>query len=153
MKHARLNAAIPIGLFVTVGALSTNPGYAQAQEPQCTLKTLTGRYVFSLNGTLMPPAFGVTQPTWASAAGFHIFNGDGTGTSVVTFRLAGVTVSQDSASALTYTVNSDCTGSYTVSGGPSFDIFVAPDGDSLAEIATAPPGIGVSDISQRVSRK
>ena len=150
MKHARLKAAIPIGLFVTVGALSGNPGYARAQEPACTLKTLTGRYLFADNGALTPPA--VTEPTPFAAAGFDIFNGDGTGTAVVTFRLGGVTVLQDSVLPLTYTVNPDCTGSFTVSGGNSFDLFVAPDGESVAYINTAPGG-NFSSISRRVSRK
>ena len=54
----------------------------------------------------------------------------------------------------TYTVNADCTGSYTVlNGGPSFDLFIAPDGDSIAAITTAPPGNQASDISRRVSRE
>ena len=90
MRRVGLEAAIGIGLFIAVGLLNAEPGYAG--EPTCTLKTLKGRYLFALNGTLLPPAFGVTQPTLSAASGFHIFNGDGTGTDIVTFRLGGVTV-------------------------------------------------------------
>ena len=53
--------------------------------PTCTLKTLKGRYLVAEKGTILPPAFGVTGPTPGANAGFHIFNGDGTGTDIVTF--------------------------------------------------------------------
>jgi hypothetical protein len=147
--------AIGIGLVVTVGLLTVEPGYAEEKEhePTCTLKTLKGRYLFALHGTLLPPAFGITEPTPSDAAGFHIFHGDGTGTDIVTFRLGGVTVLENEVAPLTYTVNADCTGSFTVTNGPSFGIFIAPNGESFAEISTAPPGNEVSDIARRVSRK
>jgi hypothetical protein len=149
MKRACLRL-VAIGLFITVGFLTV--GQAYADEPSCTLKTLKGRYLFSLPAMLVPPAFGITEPTPGNAAGFHIFNGDGTGTDIVTLRLGGVTVFSASVMPITYTVNADC--SYTVlNGGPSFDLFIAPNGDSIATITTAPPGNQASDISPRVSRQ
>jgi len=56
---------------------------------------------------------------------------------------------------ITYTVNSDCTGTYTVNapGNPSFDLFIAPDGSELATFATAPAGNQLASIDRRVSRK
>jgi hypothetical protein len=153
MNRVGLWAAIGIGIFITVGTVTVEQGYADDKEQRCTLETLKGRYLFSLHGTLLPPAFGVTEPTPSDAAGFHIFNGDGTGTDIVTFRLGGVTVLENQAAPLTYTVNADCTGSFTVLNGPSFGIFIAPDGGSIATISTAPPGNEVSDIARRVSRK
>jgi len=140
-------------MFITVGVLAVGPGYSEGKEATCTLKTLKGRYLFSLHGTLLPPAFGVTEPTPSDAAGFHIFNGDGTGTDIVTFRLGGATVFSNSVTPISYTVNADCTGSFTVLNGPSFGIFIAPDGESIATISTAPPGNEVSDIARRVSGK
>jgi hypothetical protein len=140
---------VGIGLFITVGLLIVEPGYAQ--EPTCTLKTLKGRYLFAMAGPLLPPAFGITEPTPSDTAGFHIFNGDGTGTDIVTFRLGGETVLENEVSPLTYTVNPDCTGSFTVTNGPSFGMFIAPDGASIASIATDPPGNQASGIAQRVS--
>ena len=122
--------------------------------PPCTLKTLKGRYLVADKGTILPPAFGVTAPTPGSNAGFHLFNGDGTGTDIVTFRVNGVTILQNFAAPISYTVNADCTGTITVlvPGGPHFDIFVAPSGDAIAIIA-ADPGNYVSSIAQRVSPK
>ena len=150
MKRVGIWAAIGLGIFITVGLLTVPQGYA---EEKCTLKTLKGRYLFALTGTLFPPAFGVTEPTPSNAAGFHIFNGDGTGTDIVTFTIGGATVLSNSVTPITYTVNADCTGSYTVPNGPSFGLFIAPDGESIATIATEPPGNEVSGISRRVSRK
>ena len=73
MKRAGLWAAIVIGIYITVGLITVEPGYAEEKEnePTCTLKTLKGRYLFALHGTLLPPAFGVTEPTPSDAAGFQ----------------------------------------------------------------------------------
>ena len=154
---------IGIGLVVAVGLLTVKQGYAEEKEhePTCTLKTLTGRYLFAGSGTILPPAFaefGVTEPTPGADAGFHLFNGDGTGTDIVTFRIGTDIVLKNAPSPITYTVNPDCTGSYTVhlpdsTLGPSFDLFIAPDGESIATISTAPPGNYVSGIDRRVSHK
>src|SRR4051812_39579733 len=83
-------------------------------EPPCTLKTLKGRYLFAEKGTILPPAFGVTGPTPGADAGFHLFNGDGTGIDVVTLRVNGVTVLNNAVVPIRYTVNADCTGTITV---------------------------------------
>ena len=111
-------------------------------------------------GSLLPPACGITEPTPSDAAGFHIFHGDGTGADIVAFRLGGVLPPPfDQAHPLevpiSYTVNPDCTGSYTVliPDGPSFDLFIAPDGESIVTIATDPPGNQGASIAPRVSRK
>src|SRR5262249_30826991 len=143
--------ALGIGMFITVGLLTAKPGSA---DSTCDLKTLKGRYLFSLTGTLLPPAFGVTEPTPSAAAGFHIFNGDGTGKDIVTFRACGNTVLLNEEAPFAYTVDADCTGSITVAHpGPCFSIFIAPDGQSFAEISTAPQGNQVSDVSRKVAPK
>jgi hypothetical protein len=144
-----------IGLFITVGLLTVERGYAEepAHEPTCTLKTLKGRYLFTAHATYFPPAFGVTEPTPSDVAGFRLFNGDGTGTDIVTVRLGGGTVLENEVVPLSYTVNADCTGSLTVIDGPSFGLFIAPNGESIAIISTAPPGLQASAMARRVSRK
>ena len=155
MNRVGLWAAIGIGIFITVGLITMEPGYAEEKEdePTCTLKTLKGRYLFAASGTLLPPAFGVTEPTPGADAGYHIFNGDGTGTDTVTVRVGSEIVLENFVTPISYTVNADCTGSYTVPNGPSFDLFIAPNGEAIARIATAPPGNYVSSIDRRVSRK
>lgn len=128
-----------------------------AREPHesrdCSVATLKGRYPFSGTGTLLPPAFGVTRPALASTAGTHLFNGDGTGTDIVTFRIDGVTVLENAVVPITYTVDDDCTGAYAVPNGPSFGMFVAPTGDELTIIATDPGDVAVFGPSRRVARR
>jgi hypothetical protein len=156
MKRGGLWAAIGIGICITVGLLTVEPGYGEEKEqaPKCTLKTPKGRYLFAEKGTLLPPAFGVTEPTPGDDAGFRIFNGDGTGTDIVTLRINGVTVVENIEVPISYTVNENCTGTVTVlvPGGPSFGIFIAPNGEAIATIATD-PGNYVSHIHWRVSPK
>ena len=78
--------AIGIGLVITVGLLTVEQGYAKEKDdrPKCTLATLKGRYLFGGIATLLPPTFGVKQKALLAVAGYHIFNGDGTGTDIVT---------------------------------------------------------------------
>jgi hypothetical protein len=160
MKRVGLWAAMGIGLFLTVGLLTVESGYAEEKEhePMCSLKTLKGRYLFSQPGMALPPFFPeITEPTPINAAGFLIFNGDGTGQSIVTVRVGGETILENAHIPFSYTVNADCTGSYTTQvpqgPSPSFGLFIAPDGESIAVITTGPDGNQASDISRRVSRK
>ena len=143
------------GLLVVGSSAWADDGVkGNENEPPCSVKTLKGRYLFAEKGTLLPPAFGVAVPTIGADAGFHLFNGDGTGTDTVTLRVNGVTVLRNTVVPISYTVNADCTGTITVlvPGGPHFDMFVAPNGDAIATIGTD-PGNYASGISQRVSNK
>jgi hypothetical protein len=156
MKRVGL-CAVGIGVLVSVGLLSVAQGYAGDNDSAtpCSLKTLKGRYLFAAPGTALPPAFGVKEVSVDNAAGFHIFNGDGTGHDYVTFTINGIDQHVPSPNDLTYALNSDCTGTYTVlNGGPSFDIFVSPNGDEITSIATAPEGNAASATpSRRVAPK
>lgn len=60
---------------------------------------------------------------------------------------------QNLVAPFTYTVDADCTGSYTVANGPAFDLFIAPDGEEFALIATEPAGNYPANIHRRVSRR
>ena len=139
-------------LVVGSSAWAQNGVKANENEPLCSLKTLKGRYLFADKGTILPPAFGVTGPTPGADAGFYLFNGDGTGTEIVTVRVNGATVLKNLVVPISYTVNADCTGTLTVLNGPSFGIFIAPNGEAIATIA-ADPGNYASSIARRVSPK
>jgi hypothetical protein len=145
--------AIGIGLLVNVGPLAVEQGYAGDHEGKCTLTTLKGQYLFAGSAMLFPPAFGIpegTPPSVGSSAGYHIFNGDGTGIDFVTATVNGVDQHVPSPVLITYTLNHDCTGTYSVQNGPNFDIFVAFDGSQLAVIGTDPGAAGLEVPSQRV---
>jgi len=148
------SAAIAAGLLATV-VLSRPVTVAVADDDGhqvCTVATLKGRYLFADKGTLYPTAFGVTAPTPAANVGYETFNGNGTGTDVVTFRVGNSIVLENFAAPTTYTVNADCTGTKTVIGGPKFGIFVSPDGSQVATISTD-PGNYVASIDHRVSSR
>jgi len=72
----------------------------------------------------------------------------------VTVRVNGVTVLRNLVVPISYTVNADCTGTITVlvPGGPQFDMFVSPNGQTIATIGTDPGNYG-SGVSQKVSPK
>ncbi len=150
---ACLIALTGLGLSSPLAASDGQESRASAVPRVCTLATLQGRYLFAESGILLPPAFGVAVPTQAADVGFHIFNGDGTGTDIVTVRIGSTVVLENLVSPLVYTVNADCTGTITVSNGPSFDIFIAPDGTEFGSIATAPAGNYPASIVSRVSKR
>jgi hypothetical protein len=140
------------GVLAGVGLLTLERANAGDNDhpSKCTLATLNGQYMFGGPGTLFPPAFGVTAPSSAASAGFHIFNGDGTGTDFVTFSVNGIDQHVPSPVPITYTLNSDCTGTYSVQNGPNFDIFVAVDGSALSLIQTDPGASGLQVIQPRM---
>lgn len=118
---------------------------------KCTLETLNGQYLVAANGTLFPPAFGVTEQSVSAAAGYSTYNGDGTGTDWVTFSIDG-TVAVGAVPAptpTTYTLKSNCTGTKTVMNGPHFNIFVAIDGSGLSAVSTD-QGFAVSESDRQV---
>src|SRR5713101_4706408 len=104
-----IRVALAAGLVAIAGlSLSGTLAASNDDGPRgCTLATLKGRYLFAISGTLLPPAFGVTQPTPFNAAGFNFFNGDGTGTEPLTLTIGGKIAVEQSVSAFVYTVNPD----------------------------------------------
>jgi len=121
-------------------------------KPACTLATLKGRYLFGGTATLLPPA--TPQATLLAVAGYHVFNGDGTGTDVVTSTINGSLLHKNFVGPISYTVDPDCTGTYTVpSEGLTFNIFVAPHGEELIVIGTTPGFVLVQGPNRRVSEK
>jgi hypothetical protein len=143
-----------IGVCITVGLITVKHGYAEEKDdtPTCTLKTLKGRYLFGGIATLLPPA--VPEQSLLSIAGYHIFNGDGTGIDVVTASINGMNVFNNNKFDITYEVNPDCSGTYTVlADGVSFGLFIAPTGEELIVIGTEPGFVLVQGPNRRVSRK
>ena len=155
MKRAGL-WALGIGALVSVGPLALERGYAADNDGKCTLATLKGRYLFATTGTALPPAFGLQEgdpPLLISVAGYQIFDGKGKGQDFVTVLFNGIKQDLPVPILTTYTLNSDCTGTYTEGGDVTFDIFVSPNGDELASIATDPGFVLVNAPSRRVAPK
>ena len=146
---------LPVVLALGIGTFALQPAQAA-----CSNATLNGKYLAGGTlGNIFPPAFGVTQPSVSAVAGFSVFNGDGTGVDTVTFTVNGKVVPVPTTQDTMYHINADCTGVKEVNGGPTFNIYVAPDGSKFSEVATgAPPptssgpssGFAVSAVLTRV---
>lgn len=122
------------------------PGVASADNDadggwkKCTLATLDGLYVFSATGYIIVPG---AAPQPKAIVEFIRFNGDGTlAVPGATRSLNGVIAQIPAGGTGTYTVANPvgndpaCIGSLTFTGGPSFDLFVAPKGDDVWMIQT-----------------
>jgi len=136
--------------LVAATAFST-PAVARAQPllPPCGVYTLSGSYLFATHGWNI--VGGVAQPK-AIVEGID-FNGDGTLVSPFATVSINGTIIHSSGSPGTYTVEADCTGTLTFTGGASFDIFVEPKGNELWMIQTggAVPAVFEGAVT-RVSR-
>jgi hypothetical protein len=136
-------------LIFGAAALALMAGHspANAQAKKCSLETLNGRYLDGGGeGRIFPPAFGVTKESVSAVAGYSVYNGDGTGADFVTFTVNGNVVPVPAVQHTTYTLNADCTGMKSVSGGPTFNIYVAPDGSTFTEVATGAPEVPGSSV-------
>ena len=121
--------------LVAAMVLGTSHTARAALGPQaCGVYTLRGSYLFATHGWNI--VGGVAQPK-AIVEGID-FNGDGTLVSPFATVSINGTILHSSGSLGTYTVNTDCTGTLSFTGGPSFDIFVEQNGKQLWMIQTGP---------------
>src|SRR5881296_200746 len=121
--------------LVTAMALGTSDTARAALGPQpCGVYMLRGSYLFATHGWNI--VGGVAQPK-AIVEGID-FNGDGTLVSPFATVSINGTIIHSSGSPGTYTVNADCTGTVSFTGGASFDIFVDAGGRQLWMIQTGP---------------
>jgi hypothetical protein len=125
-------------LVILVAALALDTSNTARAESRgiasCGVYTLRGAYLFQAHGYNI--VAGVAQPK-AIIEGIN-FNGDGTLVSpFATVSINGM-ILHSSGSLGTYTVNADCTGTVSFTGGPSFDIAVDTSGRELRMIQTGP---------------
>jgi hypothetical protein len=136
MKGSTIAKTLTIAA-VTALALSVPPT-AKAQDRGCSNVTLRGTYIqnytgFNVSGSSITPVAAVLALTFqgngvVTAAGAAAQNGD---------------IANPATQTGTYTVNPDCTGSYTVTGvvsGHTFHFFfvIGDDGNELRAISTDP---------------
>jgi len=121
--------------LVAAMALGTSDTARAAIAPQpCGVYILRGSYLFAAHGWNI--VGGVAQPK-AIVEGID-FNGDGTLVSPFATVSINGTILHSSGSLGTYTVNADCTGTLSFTGGASFDISVEVSGRQLWMIQTGP---------------
>ena len=120
MKRVGLWAAMGIGICITVGLLTVEPGYPGEKEHErmCSNKTIEGAYGFSYSGqVLVAPTGPFTQA--GPVAGVAMFTFDGRGglklvdhTLYNGFPFPSTPFSNENTG--TYSVNADCTGTFVV---------------------------------------
>jgi hypothetical protein len=75
------------------------------------------------------------------------FNGDGTTFNPFgTVNIGGTIIIDATGGVGTYTVNPDCTGTLSITNGPTFNIYVGPAAQKVwtTETSPNPAGLGVS---------
>ena len=134
-----------IAVFVILGSVMLQQGYAEENETACTLATLRGLYVFDAAGYDIVNSI----PAPKAVVELLTIKGDGTLTSLATVSLDGTIHSHVSGSGI-YTVNQDCTGTLTFNGsGFTFDLFIAPTGGRFHMIETVANTVLAGEV-QRV---
>jgi hypothetical protein len=115
-----LVAAMALGTSATAGAT--------ADGQVCSVHMLRGLYLWTfdgyanLGGNLVPKA--VMQGTR--------FNGDGTTINAFgTVNIGGTVIIDATGGVGTYTVAADCTGTLSITDGPSFNMYVGPGAQKL----------------------
>jgi hypothetical protein len=134
-------------MLFAVGLLAWGAGHpAPAWSGNtCSLGTLKGTYIGHCAGVQ-----GSRQRHFAAAALEH-FHGNGTSSGVSSYTDKNNILRQVPFTA-TYTVNPDCTGTYTATdenGTIHLDVFLAPDGSEFNFIYTD-PGVVDSALERRV---
>jgi hypothetical protein len=143
---------ISVGMFLAVGLLISGAGHPEpaASAEQCSLRTLKGTYVYHCAGFRLDEK---GQQVHFAFAGQDHFNGEGTVTGVYSYSDNSPILQQQISYSGTYTVNPDCTGSYTtvdengISG--HLDLFFGPDGAEVTFIFTD-PGVVDAGVERRV---
>jgi hypothetical protein len=129
-------------------ALALAPS-AKADDKGCTNATLRGTYAYTSTGSAVaPPA--IAGP--AVEVGWQTFNGGGATTVTATLSSNGNFVQFNNVTG-TYTVNSDCTGTFALQLAPNFTLHVYfvidSGGDGFQGIETE-PGLVISRIGRRM---
>ena len=134
--HALIASAVAVGMWGVASAQDheSNSAFSSQEGRTCRLRTLRGSYLFAASGFNI--VGGVAQP---KAIHEEIeFNGDGTLTApAVTLSVNG-NVSHPPSGVGDYMLEETCRGTLVFSGGPSFDIVAARDGNTVWMFQTNP---------------
>ena len=106
LASAGAAALAAAGALALTGTASAAPSAATGTKPSCSNATLNGTYTFGYISWSISNG----KSTPASEAGFDTFNGNGTGTGVLTAVYNGVVAGSNTPDTSTYTINADSAG-------------------------------------------
>jgi hypothetical protein len=129
-------------------AATMAPGTSATARPEpdphgCNAGMLRGLYLWTFDGY---ENFGGNFVPKAVMQGLR-FNGDGTTYNPFgTVNIGGTIIIDATGGVGTYTVAADCTGTLSITGAPTFNIYVGPGAQQVWTLETSPnpAGIGVS---------
>ena len=143
-------ALVSLVAAMTLG--TSSPARAAADGPDCSVNRLHGLYIWTfdgytrLGGNLLPKA--VMQ-------GLQ-FNGDGTTFNTFgTVNIGGTIIIDATGGVGTYTVAADCTGTISITNGPSFNIYVGPGAQKIWTnqiVGAGATGLGVGTATRLPGR-
>jgi hypothetical protein len=126
-------------------------GHADKDTIKCSVATLSGTYVYASDGVQIR---GEDRVPFANA-GVDVYEGAGKIEGVFSVSFNGQ-IAQNLTLAGTYTVNADCTGTWTTTDNRGevlhLDLFIAPDGSEVTSVQTD-PGFVSAGSERRGSRK
>ena len=124
---------------MALGTSATAPAAADTQV--CSVGTLRGLYLWTLDGYTR---LGGNLVPKAIMQGIR-FNGDGTTYGPFgTVNIGGTILIDVSGSVGTYTVAADCTGTLSITDGPSWNMYIGPGAQQLWLIQT---NVGPGDFT------
>jgi hypothetical protein len=119
-------ASLCLAAAMALGTSATARAAADAQV--CSVGTLKGLYLWTFDGYAN---FGGNLVPKAIMQGIR-FNGDGTTFNPFgTVNIGGTIIIDATGGVGTYTVAADCTGTLSITDGPSFNIYVGPGAQQL----------------------
>ena len=140
--------ACALASLVTAMAPGTSATAQSAPDAQvCSVGMLRGSYVWTWDGYA---PIGEDLVPKAIMQGIR-FNGDGTTRNTFgTVNIGGTIIFDATGGVGTYTVAADCTGTLSITNGPSFNMYVGPGAQQLwiTQIAGGPGGLGVGTATR-----
>ncbi len=130
-------------LVATMAPGTSATARAAADTRVCSVGMLRGLYLWTFDGY---ENFGGNFVPKAVMQGLR-FNGDGTTYNPFgTVNIGGTIIIDATGGVGTYTVAADCTGTLSITGAPTFNIYVGPGAQQVWTLETSPnpAGIGVS---------
>jgi hypothetical protein len=133
-----------VGVLVLLTLAALDSGYAQSHAAPCNNKLIAGAYGFTVQGTKLAGPGPIGPQVGVAMAQF---DGKGSFTQIDTVTINGEVVSDFTHTPAmgTYTVNSDCTGTFTIhftDGRPPVDtsFVVVGDGSEIDTVVTSAGG-------------
>lgn len=129
-----------VSLLIVGGSVSSFAApIGKGPGAHCSLKTLTGSYIYSAQGSLEGQPY--------ASSGIFSFNGAG---GIALLYTRSVEKEQHSTKG-TYTVNGNCSGSMKLETGTANDFYLSPNGDSFNFVRMSGES-AVGGEARRVSR-